>query len=84
MNDGDPPDLTIVQPGAGPVGELGSIVTDGEIGFRTGDREVVLGQASVRRARVATRCNLAIRPDRPSVDKIADERVPSARASKLR
>jgi quercetin dioxygenase-like cupin family protein len=84
MNDGDPPDLSIVQPGTGPVGELGSIgvqfklwgrdtgealsivehpfpvgalvpphlhtredeyslVTDGEIGFRSGDREVVLG-----------------------------------------
>lgn len=84
MSDGDPPNLTIVQPGAGRVGALGSIgvqfklwgrdtgealsvvehpfpvgalvpphlhtredeysiVSDGEIGFRSGDREVVLG-----------------------------------------
>ncbi len=63
----EPPPLTIVQPGQGPVGNLGSIVehpfpvgalvppqihtredeysivTEGEIGFRSGDREVVLG-----------------------------------------
>ncbi|MDG4824869.1 cupin domain-containing protein [Asanoa sp. WMMD1127] len=84
MTAADPPPLTVVQPGAGPTGELGSIgvqfkvwgqdtggalsivehpfpvgalvpphlhtredeysiVTAGEIGFRSGDREVVLG-----------------------------------------
>jgi len=84
MTTSDPPPLPVVQPGAGPTGELGSIgvqfklwgqdtggalavvehpfpvgalvpphlhtredehsiVTEGEIGFRSGDREVVLG-----------------------------------------
>jgi hypothetical protein len=52
MTDADPPPLTVVQPGEGLRGELGSIGvhfklwghdTDGEIGFRSGDREVVLG-----------------------------------------
>ncbi|GIF77409.1 cupin domain-containing protein [Asanoa siamensis] len=84
MTTSDPPPLTVVQPGGGPTGELGSIgvqfklwgqdtggsisvvehpfpvgalvpphlhtredeysiVTAGEIGFRSGDREVVLG-----------------------------------------
>jgi quercetin dioxygenase-like cupin family protein len=84
MTKSDPPPLTVVQPGAGLVGDLGdigvhfklwgedtggafsivehpfpvgalvsphlhtredeySIVTEGEIGFRSGDREVVLG-----------------------------------------
>ncbi len=84
MPDVEPPPLTIVQPGAGEIGDLGSIgvhfklwgkdtggaisvvehpfpvgafvpphrhtredeysiVTEGEIGFRSGDREVVLG-----------------------------------------
>src|SRR5215467_6675316 len=84
MSEAAAPQLTIVQPGEGPVGDLGSIgvafklwgadtggavsivehpfpvgalipphlhtredeysiVTDGEIGFRSGDREVVLG-----------------------------------------